>query len=122
MSETTVSSQIKTQEDIIITPRAVGEIGSIKVKNNVPESYGLRLGVKGGGCSGFSYVLEFDAEPRPDDKILILEGVKVFVDPKSLAFLAGTELDYQDGLAGKGFVFSNPNASRTCGCGSSFAV
>ena len=122
MAETTVVHETNEKEEIIITPKAAVEINSIRVQNKVPESYGLRVGVKGGGCSGLSYVLAFDSEPRQGDKILDFSGIKVFIDPKSLMYLSGTELDYQDGLNGKGFVFNNPQAAGTCGCGNSFAV
>jgi iron-sulfur cluster assembly protein len=82
----------------------------------------LRVSVKGGGCSGFSYVMGFDAEPRETDKVMVVNGLRVFVDPKSLFYISGTVLDYSDGLNGKGFVFQNPKAAKTCGCGSSFGV
>jgi len=122
MAETSATEHTQVQDVINITPKAADEIRNIKTQNNIPDSYGLRVGVKGGGCSGFSYVLAFDSEPREGDKILMLGGVKVFIDPKSLMYLSGTELDFQDGLMGRGFVFNNPNATRTCGCGNSFAV
>ena len=85
------------------------------------EGKGLRLGVKGGGCSGFSYSTTFDFE-KDRDNILDLDGFKVFLDPKSTIYLKGIQLDYQSGLEGKGFVFQNPNASNTCGCGESFSI
>jgi len=110
------------KEDIIVTPRAAQHIGSIRKENAIPETHGLRVGVKGGGCSGFTYVLGFDAEPGHNDRVIESEGIRLFVDPKSLFFLSGTQLDFQDGLNGKGFVFNNPNAARTCGCGNSFGV
>lgn len=91
-------------------------------ENNIPEEFGLRVGVKGGGCSGLSYSLGFDSSPKEGDKVLESDGIKLFVDGKSLFYLAGTELDFSDGLNGKGFVFSNPNAVKTCGCGNSFGV
>jgi iron-sulfur cluster assembly protein len=122
MAVPTVANRPKLEEKITITPRAAEEIRSIRANNNVPGAYGLRVGVKGGGCSGFSYVLAFDAEPREGDRILDLEGTRVFIDPKSLFYLSGTELDFQEGLNGRGFVFNNPNAARTCGCGQSFGV
>jgi len=84
--------------------------------------YGLRVGVKGGGCSGMSYTLGFDATSKELDRIYETQGVKVFVDPKSLFYLMGVTLDYSDGLNGRGFTFNNPNATKTCGCGSSFGV
>ncbi len=82
---------------------------------------GVRLGVKGGGCSGFSYVLEFD-NPREGDNILDQDGVKFFMDRKSAIYLKGIVLEHKAGLQGKGFVFQNPNATSTCGCGESFSV
>jgi iron-sulfur cluster assembly protein len=91
-------------------------------ENQVPDSYGLRVGVKGGGCSGFSYTLGFDAEAKDGDTTIEDNEVKLFIDGKSLFYLSGTELDFSDGLNGKGFVFSNPNATKTCGCGDSFGV
>jgi iron-sulfur cluster assembly protein len=78
--------------------------------------------VKGGGCSGLSYVLAFDEKAGENDKVLELNGLTVFIDPKSLFYLSGTVLDFSDGLNGKGFVFNNPQATKTCGCGSSFGI
>lgn len=87
------------------------------------ESHHLRVGVKGGGCSGLSYVMEFDDKTEPSDEVVKLEdGFKVVIDKKSILYLFGTELNYSDGLNGKGFEWVNPNASRTCGCGESFAL
>lgn len=83
----------------------------------------LRVGVKGGGCSGLSYVMDFDEKIEPTDVVVDLEGgLKVIIDKKSLLYLFGTELNFSDGLNGKGFEWINPNASRTCGCGESFAL
>ena len=82
----------------------------------------IRVGVKGGGCSGLMYNLEFDNQLQDDDKSFEDNGVTVVVDKKSFLYLVGTELDYQGGLNGKGFVFVNPNANRTCGCGESFSL
>ena len=82
----------------------------------------VRVGVKGGGCSGLTYVLDLVDEPGEDDKVLEEHGLKLFVDRKSYIFLAGTILEYSGGLNGKGFVFNNPNAKTTCGCGTSFGV
>ena len=85
-------------------------------------SYFLRVGVVGGGCSGLSYKLDFDNEVKPMDQVFEDNGMKVVCDLKSFLYLVNTELDFSDGLNGKGFYFSNPNASRSCGCGESFAV
>lgn len=82
----------------------------------------VRVGVKGGGCSGLLYNLEFDSELKEDDKLIEDNNVRVVVDKKSVLYLAGTELDFTGGLNGKGFTFINPNASRTCGCGESFSI
>ncbi|SRR5690554_3799430 len=82
----------------------------------------VRVGVKGGGCSGLMYNLEFDSQKGDEDKVIEDNGVKIIVDKKSVLYLAGTELDYSDGLNGKGFSFVNPNATRTCGCGESFSI
>jgi iron-sulfur cluster assembly accessory protein len=83
---------------------------------------GLRMSIVGGGCSGFSYSLNLDSSAREDDTVVELDGVQLFVDPISQQYVHGTTLDYQDGLSGAGFRFVNPNAVRTCGCGTSFAV
>lgn len=82
----------------------------------------LRVSVAGGGCSGLSYKLDFDNELKPGDQEFEDKGLKIILDMKSFLYLAGTELDFSDGLNGKGFNFNNPNASRTCGCGESFSV
>jgi len=119
-TETLVKSE--TGECVVITSRAAQEIRKIKSDNNIPETHALRLGIKGGGCSGMSYVLAFDEKPRQGDNTFEIEGLTVYVDPKSLFYLSGTTLDFSDGLNGRGFVFNNPNAARTCGCGSSFGV
>lgn len=87
-----------------------------------PEGTFIRVGVEGGGCSGLSYKLEFDTQIKEGDQVFEDKGIKIVVDKKSFLYLVGTELDYTGGLNGKGFVFNNPNASRTCGCGESFAV
>ena len=122
MAEMTTLDQPKIEQGIKLTSRALQEVRNIKTKNNIPESYGLRVGVKGGGCSGFSYVLGFEEQTKEGDVVLAFDEINVFVDPKSLSFISGTELDFSDGLNGRGFVFTNPHATRTCGCGSSFSV
>jgi len=105
---------------ITLTPSATVEVKRLIEKENAP-GLGLRLGVKGGGCSGFNYVLGFDSQ-KEGDTIFEVENFKVFIDPKSFLYLNGTQLDFQDGLQGKGFLFKNPNAARTCGCGESFSA
>ncbi|MEK7670070.1 MAG: iron-sulfur cluster assembly accessory protein [Bacteroidota bacterium] len=119
MSEVIVQTK---PEEIVITPRAAQEVRKIKADNNIPENFALRLGVKGGGCSGMSYVLAFDEKPREGDKTFELEGLTVNVDSKSLLYLSGITLDFNDGLNGRGFVFNNPQAVKSCGCGNSFGV
>lgn len=115
-------SAIQIQSDITITEKASKEIKRIMEENKVPSDFGLRVGVKGGGCSGLTYSLGFDQSNREGDSIIESNGIKLFVDGKSLFYLTGTELDFSDGLNGKGFVFNNPNATKTCGCGESFGV
>jgi iron-sulfur cluster assembly protein len=123
LDETTVEQAfMNLDEEIVVTEKAKSEIKKIMEANKIPDTYGLRVGVKGGGCSGLSYSLGFDNETREGDKVLNVEGIRVFVDAKSLFYLSGTHLDFTDGLNGRGFVFNNPNAAKTCGCGSSFGV
>lgn len=105
---------------VIITPKAREEVVKLIAAENKPD-LGLRLGVKGGGCSGLSYDLQFTPS-EAGDTILDFENFRVFMDAKSTIYLKGMQLDYQGGLNGKGFVFSNPNATSTCGCGESFSV
>ncbi len=107
---------------ITVTEKAIGEVKRLMTAEGPESKSGLRVGVKGGGCSGLSYVLDFVKEARPDDKMLEFDGIRVFIDPKSAIYLRGTQLDFSDGLNGTGFNFVNPNAQRTCGCGSSFSM
>jgi iron-sulfur cluster assembly protein len=110
-------------EIFTLTPKAKDKLVQLMAEEEIsPETHFLRAGVKGGGCSGLSYDLGFDTIEQEGDKFSLTEGVKVAVDKKSLLYLFGTQLDYTDGLNGKGFNFTNPNASRTCGCGESFAI
>ena len=106
---------------IEITDSAVGEIKRLLEKEGIPVG-GLRVGVKGGGCSGLSYNLGFDTEARKGDKVFARDDVKLFCDLKSYIYLNNTVLNFDDGLMGKGFVFMNPNAKNSCGCGESFSV
>ena len=107
---------------ITITDKAKLKITDLRQNANLDDSYFLRVAVAGGGCSGLSYKLDFDNEIRTGDQEFEDKGEKVVLDMKSFLYLAGTELDFSDGLNGKGFNFINPNASRTCGCGESFSV
>jgi iron-sulfur cluster assembly protein len=98
------------------------QVAKLLDKDNRPEGTFVRVAVTGGGCSGLMYNLDFDNQLKENDKVFEDNGVKIVVDKKSILYLAGTELEYTGGLNGKGFVFKNPNASRTCGCGESFSV
>ena len=110
--------------DISISDRAIKRIDEIRTEQNVPKDAFLKVGVVSGGCSGLTYDLDFDSdvEPQENDKVFELNGMKVLVDMRSFLYLAGTELDYTDGLEGEGVHFHNPNASRTCSCGESFSI
>jgi len=106
---------------IVVTPKAADEVRRLlKLENH--EGWGLRVGVAGGGCSGLSYTLAFDETPKKDDSVFDIEGLKVYVDPKSYLFLGGMTLDYSTDLLNGGFRFLNPNAKRTCSCGTSFSA
>lgn len=109
------------EEAVILTERAAQQIKKIKISENIPEDQYLRVGVKGGGCSGMSYVLGFDHK-NDFDKILEREGIQVIVDQRHLIYLGGTVVDFRDGLDARGFTFENPRAATTCGCGSSFST
>ena len=107
--------------EINITDRAAKQVRNF-AENEGMDKFGLRVAVKGGGCSGLTYVLSIDKEALPDDRVVEDHGIKIFIPKKSYVFLAGTTLEYSDGLNGKGFVFDNPNAKSACGCGASFSV
>ena len=107
---------------IDVTETAGAEIKRLIEDQDVPEKGGLRLFVKGGGCSGMSYGMEVVDGPTEKDKIFDVQGVQVYIDPKSYLFLNGITMDFKESLMGRGFVFENPNASNTCGCGTSFSV
>ncbi|MBL4651947.1 MAG: iron-sulfur cluster assembly accessory protein [Flavobacteriales bacterium] len=106
---------------IKVSDNAKNQAIKLMAEDNVDGSF-IRVGVKGGGCSGLMYELKFDNQLSDDDKEMEDNGVKVVVDKKSVLYLVGTELDFEGGLNGKGFIFKNPNANRTCGCGESFAI
>ena len=105
---------------IQVTPKAIDRIKTTFAREGVTG--GLRLGVLGGGCSGLSYQFKFDTKERATDQVFDYDGVKIFVDPKSLLYLNGMVLDYQESLMQSGFVFDNPNAKKACGCGTSFSA
>lgn len=107
---------------ITISESARKRFLEIREKDSMDDSFGIRVSVQGGGCSGLSYKLDFDNKEQPGDQVFEDKGITIFVNMKSLLYLVGTELDFSDGLNGKGFFFNNPNAARTCACGESFAV
>lgn len=107
---------------IKVTDRAKDQVAKLMADEAAKKDSFIRVGVKGGGCSGLTYMMDFDTELKDDDKVFEDKGVKIVVDKKSFLYLIGTELDYTGGLNGKGFAFINPNASRTCGCGESFSI
>lgn len=106
---------------ITLSENAVKQIIRFREEEKMPDG-GLRIAVVGGGCSGMSYKLEFQKAAEAQDKVFEIQGVKIFIDPKSFLYVKGLELDYSGGLNGTGFTFKNPNASKSCGCGTSFAV
>jgi len=107
---------------ISVTDKAKERIIQLKQNEGKSEDFVIRVSVKGGGCSGLMYDLSFDNQVQEKDEVFEDKGIKILVDKKSILYLFGTTLDFSDGLNGKGFQFINPNASRTCGCGESFAV
>ena len=108
-------------QPIILTETAISQLKRIMEEQKVPSNYGLRVGVKGGGCSGFSYVLGFD-EKKDKDSVHDIGGMQVFMEKAHAIYLLGMEIDWVEGLNNRGFTFTNPNASDTCGCGTSFSA
>jgi iron-sulfur cluster assembly protein len=106
---------------VILTPNAVEEIKTLLRSSSLGTGYGLRLGVKGGGCAGFSYILDFDL-PQPNDSVFELDDFNVYIDKAQEIYLYGTEIDFKNGLDNRGFIYNNPNATGTCGCGTSFSA
>lgn len=119
MTETTTKTAVPAP--ILLSPKAAEEVKKIMSTKSIPEGYGLRVGVRGGGCSGMSYVLGFD-KLREYDLTFDVEGIPLYIDKRHGLYLMGTTIDYHDGLNARGFTFENPNATQTCGCGSSFAA
>jgi iron-sulfur cluster assembly protein len=110
------------ERDIVVTEKALARIRVVMAKENIsPDAGGLRLGVQGGGCSGLTYNVRFDSKARARDRVYDYDGVQVFVDPKSYIYLKGMVLDWEETLLQRQFVFKNPNASKSCGCGTSFS-
>ena len=116
----TMTPEIATSP-ILLTNTAVTQLHKILEDQKVPEDYGLRVGVKGGGCSGFTYVLGFD-EKKDKDQEFQVSGLKIFMEKSHAIYLIGMEIDWHDGLNNRGFVFKNPNAKESCGCGTSFSA
>jgi len=108
-------------QPITLTEGAIKQLQRIQKEQNVPEDHGLRVGVKGGGCSGFSYILGFDV-PKENDEIHDIGGMKVLMQKSHAIYLLGIEIDWVEGLNNRGFSFNNPNATDTCGCGTSFSA
>lgn len=107
---------------VSVTEVAAEEIKRIMEQQKIPDTYGLRVGVVGGGCSGMQYTMDFTEKASEGDRVFEEHGVRLFVDLKSYLYLQGTTLDFSTGLNGRGFLFTNPNANKSCGCGSSFSV
>lgn len=117
------TTQASQDNAVILTELAAKEISRIIDEQGLDrEKVRLRVGVKGGGCSGFSYILDLTETQKDSDEVFEQHGIKIIVDPKSLLYLGGTTVDFKDEIMGRGFVFGNPNATTSCGCGSSFAV
>jgi iron-sulfur cluster assembly protein len=114
-------TEVAESAAVHVTPKAVVKIREAFAKQGVSGG-GLRLGVLGGGCSGLSYQFRYDAKPRPTDLVFHFDDVEVYVDPKSMVFLNGMTLDWKDSLIQSGFVFENPHAKKSCGCGTSFTA
>ena len=120
---TSTATQPTTRSGIVLSEIAAREIRSIIQQQELDaEKVRLRVGVKGGGCSGFSYLLDLTESQKDHDEVFEQHGIKVICDPKSLLYLSGVTIDFRDEIMGRGFVFNNPNATSSCGCGSSFAV
>ena len=118
-----MSTEAAQDKVVILTEAAAREITTIIEQQELDkESVRLRVGVKGGGCSGFSYLLDLTETQKESDELFEQHGIKIIIDPKSMLYLGGVTVDFKDELMGRGFVFNNPNASSSCGCGSSFAV
>lgn len=119
----TATESQSTTAPVILTPTAAREVKTIIEQQELDaEKVCLRVGVKGGGCSGFSYILDLTETKKDTDEVFEQHGVRIICDPKSLLYLSGVTVDFKDEIMGRGFVFQNPNATSTCGCGSSFSA
>ncbi|MGH7133663.1 MAG: iron-sulfur cluster insertion protein ErpA [Phycisphaerales bacterium] len=117
------ASQTETSSGLILSESAAREVRNIIQQQELDaDKIRLRVGVKGGGCSGFSYLLDLTESQKDTDEEFVQHGIKIVCDPKSLLYLSGTKIDFKDEIMGRGFVFSNPNATSSCGCGSSFSA
>ena len=114
-------SETATASPVTLTAGAIQQLRRIREEQSIPSDYALRIGVKGGGCSGFSYLLGFD-EQKERDTVYELDGIRILMDKAHALYLLGMEIDWLDGLNNRGFVFNNPNAKETCGCGTSFSA
>lgn len=110
--------QTKTENPITLTEKAANKVKQM-LKKESKENYGLRLGITMGGCSGYMYDISFEKEPKSSDTVMEEKGVRIFMNPESMAFMKGSTVDYRDGLQNAGFKIDNPNVKRTCGCGHS---
>lgn len=119
MTETATSAESPAAPALVVTSRAAKVMREQLARRGTPQA-AIRLGIRGGGCTGYSYLFEFeDREPRASDHVLVKDGVRVVVDPKSMLLLKGTEVDFETGIRGHGFKFTNPNVKDACGCGKS---
>ncbi len=117
----TKNTNPKTAQPITLTLGAVEQLKAIATEQNIPEDHGLRVGVKGGGCAGFSYILGFDVQ-KEKDEVYEISGIRVFMEKAHAIYLLGMEIDFVSGLNNRGFSFNNPNAKDSCGCGTSFSA
>ncbi len=111
----------KPAAELVLTDKAICQVKQLLARDK-RDGYGLRVSVATGGCSGFSYQLKFEKDPAPDDVVLVRDGLNIYIDGASAPYLKGTVIDFVAGLYGGGFKFSNPNATGTCGCGTSFST
>lgn len=112
---------VENKMPVVLTQNAINEIKFLLEKGDYSAAHGLRLGVKGGGCSGFSYILDFDVQ-KENDAIFNLDNIEIFIDKSQLIYLQNCEVDFKNGLENRGFIYNNPNATSTCGCGTSFSA